>query len=224
MLSVAHLTLWLRIGGAEQLLVEMARHRDRARFEWTVIVLDDRGPLADGLEADGVRVISLDAGSGFRPRLWKQLAKLFRQEQFDVLHTHDERPLIYGLPAAQWAGVPRRVHTHHHGQLGDLRWHERFLLRHASRSAGHFVCVSHDSARYVIEQGVCAGGVQTLWNGIDLTRFAYQGPCNNGPIVTVARLIPGKDIANLLRAAQYVLAAFPQTRFEIAGEIGRAHV
>ena len=55
-IRVAHIILGLQMGGEERLLVEMARHRDAARFEWTVIVLGPRGPLADDLEAAGVAV------------------------------------------------------------------------------------------------------------------------------------------------------------------------
>lgn len=215
---VAHVTLGLDVGGQERLLVEMARHTDFTRFEWTVIVLGARGVLADAIEAAGVRVLTLDSPPGFRPGLWRRLARLFRQEHFDVVHTHDDRPLLYAMPAAWWAGVPRRIHTHHHGRLAHVGRRQQFLLRLASRFAEHFVCVSHDSARYMIEQGVSTKRVRTLWNGIDLTRFAYQGPCDGGPIVTVARLSPEKDIANLLRAAQHVLANRPQARFEIAGD------
>jgi glycosyltransferase involved in cell wall biosynthesis len=134
------------------------------------------------------------------------------------VHTHDDRPLLYGMPAAWWAGVPRRIHTHHHGRLDHVTWRQRFLMRMASRYAHRFVCVSHDSARYMVEQGVAAERVSTLWNGIDLTRFAYQGPCDDGPIVTVARLSPEKDITNLLRAAAHVVAQIPTARFEIAGD------
>jgi glycosyltransferase involved in cell wall biosynthesis len=68
------------------------------------------------------------------------------------------------------------------------------------------------------EQGIAAAKVKTIHNGIDLSRFAYQGPTADGPIVTVARLSPEKDIASLLRAAQRVLAAHPQAHFEIAGD------
>lgn len=217
-LRVAHVTQGLEIGGQERLLVEMARHRDKTRFDWTVIVLGPRGSLADAIEDTNVRVLPLDAASGLRPGLWRQLARLFRQERFDVVHTHDDRPLIYGMPAAWWAGVPRRVHTHHHGRLEQFSRRQLFLLRMASRFADPFVCVSHDSACYMIEQGISAARVRTLWNGIDLTRFAYQGPCDDGPIVTVARLSPEKDIANLLRAIPPVLALFPHARFEIAGD------
>jgi glycosyltransferase involved in cell wall biosynthesis len=217
-LRVAQITLGLEVGGQERLLAEMARHRDASRFDWTVIVLGRRGPLAEAIEAVGVRVLSLDEPAGFRPMLWRRLARLLRQERFDIVHTHDDRPLLYAMPAAWWAGIPRRVHTHHHGRLGQVRWQQRWLVQQAARCAQYFVCVSQDSARYAIEQGVDARHVQTLWNGIDLARFARQGPCDEGPIVTVARLSPEKDIANLLYAVRHVVAAFPEARFEIAGD------
>jgi len=217
-LRVGHLTLGLEVGGQERLLVEMIRHADHARFECTVIVLGPRGRLADSVESAGARVIALDIPTGFRPGIWRQLAKLFRQERFDVVHTHDDRPLIYGMPAAWWAGVRHRIHTHHHGRLPPITRRQRWLIRMASRFAQGFVCVSHDSARFMIEQGVAAARVETLWNGIDLTRYAYQGPQADGPIVTVARLSPEKDIANLLHTAKRVIETYPNARFEIAGD------
>ena len=215
---VAHVTLGLNVGGQERLLVEMARHRNRDRFDWTVIALRDRGTLAGTLESLGVKVIALDTPLGFRPGLWRRLANLFRENRFDVIHTHDDSPLIYGMPAAWWAGVPRRVHTLHHGRLDSVSRRQRWLIRLAAGFTPNFICVSHDSARWIIEQGVGQSRVRTLWNGIDLTRFAYNGPAANGSVVTVARLSPEKDVANLLRAIPSVLAKLPQARFEIAGD------
>ena len=181
-------------------------------------MLGKRGTLADAIEATGVPVTPLDDAGGFRLGLWRRLARLFRQEAFDVVHTHDDRPLLYGMPAAWWAGIKTRVHTHHHGKLAHINWRQRFLIRRAARFAKHFVCVSEDSAQYMINQGVPEARVRTIWNGIDLTRFPDHGPCENGPIVTVARLSPEKDIATLLHAARNVIAASPGVRFEIAGD------
>ena len=194
---MAHVTLGLDVGG-RALLVEMARHADHTRFDWTVIVLGERGNLADAIEALGIPVVPLHVPPGFRPGLWRRLAWLFRQERFDVVHTHDDRPLIYAMPAAWWAGVRRRIHTHHHGRLPQTSRRRHLLIRLAARFAQAFVCVAHDSARFMIEQGIPADRVRTLWNGIDLTRFAYQGPCTGGAVVTVARLSPEKDVANLV--------------------------
>jgi glycosyltransferase involved in cell wall biosynthesis len=217
-LRVAHVTLGLEVGGQERLLVEMARHADRARFDWIVVVLGARGVLAEAIEASGVRVQFLHAPDGLRPGLWRQLARFFRDERIDIVHTHDDRPLIYGMPAAWWAGVGRRIHTHHHGRLPQVSRRQQWLIRLAARCAERFVCVSHDSARFMIEQGVDAARVATLWNGIDLNRFAYQGPSDEGSIVTVARLSPEKDLANLVHAARRVVTQFGGVRFEIAGD------
>lgn len=218
MIHVAHITLGLEVGGQERLLVEMARSRDRKRFHWTVMVLGPRGPLAEPLEAEGVRIISLDAPAGFRISIIRRLVQLFHEENVDVVHSHDDRPLVYGMPAAWWAGVKRRVHTHHHGRLASVSRRQSFLVRQASRFAEHFVCVSDDSARFMAEQGVDSSRIRTIRNGIDLAKFAFQGPADDGPILTVARLSPEKDVANLVRAAQRVIEQFPEARFEIAGD------
>ena len=65
---IAHVTLGLEVGGQERLLVEMARHRDVSRFDWTVIVLGPRGSLADAIESAGVRMMALESADGISAR------------------------------------------------------------------------------------------------------------------------------------------------------------
>jgi glycosyltransferase involved in cell wall biosynthesis len=216
-LNVAHLTHSLDMGGAEKLLVEFARHTDRRRFNPCVVSLTTRGVLADEIEATGCPVIALDAGNGFRPGLFFKLAQLFRQRQIDVVHTHDDRPHIYGTVAALLAGVPRVIHMRH-GQGLHLSARQRRLVNFLARFADRFVCVSRDSARLAVEQGVPASKVCTIWNGIDTTRFVNRGPRGDGPVVIVARLVPEKDMETLLRAADLVRREDASFRLEIAGD------
>ncbi len=217
-LRIAHVTLGLDIGGQERLLVEFARHADRTRFSLTFVSLTGRGRLADTLESLGSRVVTMDEPPGLRPGMVWRLARRLRRERFAAVHTHDDRPLIYAAPAAWLAGVRRRVHTHHHGQLAQIGRRQRLLARWAARLVDPFVCVSHDSARYAAAEGIAPRRLRVLWNGIDLERFSYHGPQAGGPAVTVARLSPEKDIENLIRAARAVVDARPGFRFEIAGD------
>ena len=92
------------------------------------------------------------------------------------------------------------------------------LVRLAARLTDRFVCVSADSARQAVRQGVSPRTVRVLWNGIDLTRFAPPALRGAGPVVTVARLSPEKDIDTLLRAAALAAAADDAFRLEIAGD------
>jgi glycosyltransferase involved in cell wall biosynthesis len=216
-LRIAHVAPGLQLGGLEKLLVEFARHADRSAFELFFVSLSERGPLAEALEACGWPVASLNAKPGLRPRLVLRLARLFHQWDIDVIHTHNNGPLIYGAPAARLARVAGVVHTRH-GQSSRASRRQTALVRVVARLADRIVCVSDDSLRLSVAQGIPARKLCRLWNGIDIERFAYTGPETRGPAVLVARLSPEKDIATLLRAVALVVRDEPAFQLEIAGE------
>jgi sugar transferase (PEP-CTERM/EpsH1 system associated) len=216
-LRVAHATLGLDVGGQEKLLVEFARHADREGFELVFVSLTGRGRLAADIDAQRWPVVTLEQPPGLRPRLILRLARLFRELKVDVVHTHDDKPLLYGAPAARLARVRRVLHTRH-GRAVGLSRRQRFLVRLAARLTDAFVCVSDDCAELSRQQGVGAGRVLTIRNGIDVSRFSYAGPRQGGPVVTVARLSPEKDLATLVRAAALAAKERPAFRLEIAGD------
>jgi glycosyltransferase involved in cell wall biosynthesis len=215
-LRVAHVSWGLNMGGLEKLLVEFARHVDRTRFDLRFISLTERGMLAGEFERLGWPVIALEEPDGVRPGLVLRLAQVFRRCGADVVHTHDERPLLYGAPGARLARVPRIVHTRH-GQKARNSRRQVLLFRLAAGMADRVVCVSDDAAALTVRQGVSPKRVCTIRNGIDLTRFAYTGPAPGGPVVTVARLSPEKDVETLVRAAALAVRESPSFRLEVAG-------
>ncbi len=217
-LRILHLTQGLDVGGQEKLLVEFARHADRTRFDLGFVSLGERGALARDIEACGWEVTALGRPDGLRPALVPALVRLFRHWRPDVVHTHDDRPLLYGAPTAWIARVPRLVHTKHYGQVAHITPRQTFLSTLAARLADRFVCVSRDATRTAVAQGVPADRLCTFWNGIDLTRFDSAGPRPGGSVVTVARLSPEKDLATLLQATAQVARDFPGLCLEIAGK------
>lgn len=216
-LCVVHVSPSLDMGGLEKLLVEFARLVDRERFTLRFVGLGCRGVLADDIEASGWPVTALDEPEGLHPGLVLRLARLLRRWQADVVHTHDDRAHLYGTFAGCLARVPRIVHTRH-GRSPDVSRRQKILLTTAARLIDHFVCVSEDSARLALQQGIPVERVRTICNGIDLRRFPYVGPRPHGPAVVVARLSPEKDIETLLHAAALVVRAEPAFRLEIAGD------
>jgi glycosyltransferase involved in cell wall biosynthesis len=199
-LRVAHVTQALDMGGLEKLLVEFARHADRRHFTLHFFSLSSAGLLADEIRSCGWPVTALNMAEGFRPRLFWQLARLFRRWQIDVVHSHDERPHIYGAIAGRLAGVSRVIHTRHRGKNLAVSSRQNLLLHVVSRLTDRFVCVSRDSARLASTQGICLRKACVIWNGIDLARFRVHDPNPEGPVVTVARMSPEKDIETLIRA------------------------
>ena len=129
---VAHVVGQMRVGGMEKLLIEFARHADRAAVEPLFVSLGARGPICHELESLNCNVITLHRGEGFRPSALLRLAAIFRGLRVDIVHTHNLRPLIYGAPAARLARAPAVVHSRHGQQFGASRA-EILRLRWASR-------------------------------------------------------------------------------------------
>jgi sugar transferase (PEP-CTERM/EpsH1 system associated) len=214
---VVHVSFGLDVGGQEKLLVELARHADRSRFTLMFVSLGERGALAGDLQAWGGPVVALGKPSGLKPSLIFELARWFRRWRADVVHTHDQRSLIYAAPAAWLAGVPRVIHTRHGRDVGATP-RGRALIGHLSRLVDHFVCVSGDIEQLSVAEGIAPWRLRTIRNGIDLDRFAFSGPHPGGPVIAVARLSPEKDLANLVRAAAIARQRDPDLRIEIAGD------
>jgi glycosyltransferase involved in cell wall biosynthesis len=205
------------MGGQEKLLVEFARHANRRRFELLMVSLGGRGELADDIEALGWPVVALNMPAGFHPGLVLRLVDTFFRWGVDVVHTHDIRPHLYATPAAVLAGVRRVIHTRHYGLAQHLSRRQTVAVNALALLTDPFVCVSRDSARMAIAQGVSPRKVMVVHNGIDLEGFRPAHDAD-GPAVTVARLSPEKDMATLLQATALVLRDDPAFRLEIAGD------
>ena len=216
-MRVIHTVLQLDTGGMEKLLVEFARHADRARFDLHFVSLTTRGRVADEIEELGCPVVALGERPGVRPAMLLRLANRFRALSADIVHAHNSKPLIYCGPAARLAGVPSVVYTRHGTRLGARRG-ETILYKLAVRTADRAVCVSDDSSRLCLRDGVSPERVRKIWNGIDTARFGFAGPVPGGPVVMVGRLSPEKDVETLLRAVATIVPRHAEFRLEIAGD------
>lgn len=216
-LRVVHLSQGLDVGGQEKLLVEFARHVDRDRFDLTFVSLGDKGVVSQEIESLGWPVEALGQATGLQPILIWKLARLFRRLRADVIHTHNNRPLVYGAAAARLGGAGRFIHTRHGRSFGSTPRQVR-LVSMAARCVDAFVCVSEDCARLSLTENVPARKVCCIWNGIDVERFAFLPVRQDGPAVIVARLSPEKDIDTLLQATALIRRQDPTFRLEIAGD------
>jgi glycosyltransferase involved in cell wall biosynthesis len=216
-MRVVHVTFGLDLGGQEKLLVELARHADRRRFALTFVSLADRGALAGDLEECGAEVVAMGEPSGLKPSLIHRLVRLFRRLGPDVVHTHDHRALFYGGPAAWIARVPLLVNTRH-GRNCHFTPRQVALGRQLARLVDRYVCVSEDVKKQCLAEGISSSWLLTILNGIDMEQFAFTGPRPSGPIVTVARLSPEKDVVNLIRATALAAQRAADLRVEVAGD------
>lgn len=219
-LCVVHLVTSLAIGGLEKVVLDLVRHRTRDRFGARVICLDRSGVLQQGFAELGVPVESIGTGGSVPARILR-LAGRLRRIRPHVLHTHNPQAHLHGTLAAKLAGVPVVVHTRH-GRQYIARQPLAAVSRLASRWTNEFVAVSEDAADLAREtEGVPAGRLRVIRNGIDLERFECKAGCaaeRPSRAISVGRLDPIKDHATLLRAVRLVVDEVPAFQLDLVGD------
>ncbi|MWA13373.1 glycosyltransferase [Streptomyces sp. BA2] len=215
-----HIITGLGVGGAEQQLRLLLRNLPAT---CDVVTLTNPGPVADGLTADGVRVIHLGMSGNRDLGAVPRLAKVIRGGGYDLVHTHLFRACLYGRIAARLAGTRAVVATEH--SLGDSQMEGRpltagvrALYLTGERLGRATVAVSPSVAERLSRWGVPRQRIHVVPNGIDVERFRFDPrariaarrqlglPDEAFVVGGVGRLAPGKRFDVLLHA----LAALPR--------------
>jgi sugar transferase (PEP-CTERM/EpsH1 system associated) len=228
-LKIAHVVLSMNVGGLESIVLDLVREGRLLGQTVAVVCLEAPGVLAQQVEAQGARLVTLDKPPGIRLGLFGRLRSLFRELRPDVVHTHQIGALFYAGPAARKAGVPVVVHTEH-GKHYDQPSRARWLARLAARRAARFFCVSADIAAAVQAHGIVARRkIHMVPNGIDTDRFRDRGdrgrvraslgiPADAPLIGTVGRLSEIKRQDLLIRAFQRVRARIGDGHLLLVGD------
>jgi glycosyltransferase involved in cell wall biosynthesis len=229
-MRVLHVITGLLAGGAEQQLRLLVRH---TRHQADVATLYNRGLVADGIEADGTRVVDLRMRSNRDlSALWR-LVRLMRAGRYEVVHVHLYRACIYGRIAARLARVPVVVTTEH--SLGEQQiegrpktWRVRALYLATDRLSNVTVAVSEAVRERLVEWGVPRGKIEVIPIGLDFHALAFDAtarrnvrsslgiPDSAYVIGGVGRLEAGKRFHALLSAAAPLLG--PGHRLLLVGD------
>lgn len=228
---VTHVLHSLVVAGAEVLVHQLVRqlHDD---FEFSLLLLDEIGPLGEDLRARGISVEVLGREPGVDLGLGRRLGAELRRRGTDVVHAHQYTPWFYaGIGAAWGLRRPRVLFTEHGRHYPDVRRPKRVAFnRLLTPVTDGLVAVSgfiRDCLRD--NEGLPADRIRVLYNGIEPERFggevdrealrAEQGIGPDDPVVGIAaRFAPVKDHATLLRAFARVRGALPAAKLVLAGD------
>jgi glycosyltransferase involved in cell wall biosynthesis len=164
-----------------------------------------------------------------------RLKRYFKENRFDVVHTHSSKAGIIGRYAARAAHVPVVVHTVH-GQAfhPHEKWYRNFLYILLERLAARKCDRIYAVAQAMIDQCVAAKVAKrekykVVYSGMETQRFASATrdmelrrrlgiPEDARTIVTVARLFPLKGYEFVLPAAKRVIEKYPDTHLLVVGD------
>jgi glycosyltransferase involved in cell wall biosynthesis len=229
-LTVLWLIKGLGAGGAERLVVQSARYRDKSLVEPSVAyLLPEKSTLVAALEHLGCSVRCLGARSSWDPRWVLRLRRMLASDHFDVIHIHS--PLVavgarLAVRSLPHPNRPRIVVTEHNVWTSHAP-----LTRFADRvSAGRgeiHLAVSaavdeslptriRDRTR-VVRYGIDAHEVRREGGHRADERHELGIADDEVLIGTVANLRATKGYPDLLLAAREVIRASDSVRFAVVG-------
>jgi glycosyltransferase involved in cell wall biosynthesis len=224
----------LGYGGAEQLVVDVMAHRDRAAFDYEVAyVLAGDDALVPAVEQSGVTVHCLGARGNADLRWLVALRRLLVGGDFDLVHLHLPYSASLGRLVA-WS-LPRRrrpalVYTEHNMWdktalvLRGLHWvaigRDHGLIT-VSTSVGDALPASLRARATVVVHGMDLARAEQLRARRDSVRRAVRAELGvaDGEILalTVANLRTQKGYDVLLAAARLVIDSGVGVRFAAVG-------
>jgi glycosyltransferase involved in cell wall biosynthesis len=113
--KVLHLRSSRGIFGAENVILGLSAE-SRKRFPVEIAALRDRREphteLLDRAAELGIATHAIDCGGKVDPLAIARIARIMRAGRFDVLHAHDYKTTLYGVPAARLGGGALCVTLH----------------------------------------------------------------------------------------------------------------
>ena len=180
-IQICHVQLFPVMGGVQRAMLELFQQLDRSRYDIHVICKEP-GPLTRELASRRITVHlvpqldrPIHAWQDFRA--YRQLRSIFKEHEFQIVHTHSSKPGFLGRRAARRAGVPIVIH-----QVQGFSFHElssksrHCLYKSLERYAAHYCdCMlfanREDRDLVAAESWIPLDNCVTIYNGVDLQAY-----------------------------------------------------
>lgn len=228
---ILHVIDSLDLGGAQTVLVNIAKHLPRERFVVEVAAMHGRGVFASEIEQLGIPVHFLSNRKVPPEYLW-QLPILLHVRNYDLVHFHLFGSNWLGKPLSALCGV-RALVSHDH--CNDRFRHEKkvavFLDTLTNQLSQLVLGVSQSTCDFLTEvEGLPEERVRLLYNGVDTEDFVLPdvaavlrakqklGLDPTRPVLGgVGRLVEQKNFFLWLEVAAAMKKRFPVLQFLLAG-------
>lgn len=165
-------------GGVEAVIMNYYKNIDRTKIQFDFICDDDSTNIPyNEIEKLGGRVILVPPYQKVFEYQAK-LIKIFKENNYKIVHSHINTLSVFSLRAAKKAGVPVRI-AHSHSTTNKKEWKKNLLkqiLRPFSKVyATKYFCCSELAGRWLFnDKEYDKGNVYLLNNAIDLEKFKYN--------------------------------------------------
>ena len=176
---VAHIMgKWLRTDGVESVVMNYYRNIDKGKVQFHFICDEDSTDIPyDEIEKLGGKVIVIPPYQKLF-KYQKELYKIFKENNYKIVHSHINALSVFPLRIAKKAGVPIRI-AHSHSTSNKKEW-KRNLIKNILRPfskvyANVFFGCSQLSGKWLFgNKAFLNGNIKIINNAIDLEKFKFN--------------------------------------------------
>jgi len=167
-INVLYIIWSLGLGGAEQVVINLARGMDKEKFKVMVCCLNDKGVFAEELEKEGIEVIALNKKGKFDVSVVFKLVNIMRKYKVDIVHTHLWGANLWGRLAAKLAGIKVIAATEHNVDVWKP-WYYFEIDRLLQHLTDKIIVVSEKVKEFYVKRGISEDKIEVVYNGISLS-------------------------------------------------------
>ena len=175
---IAHIVgKWLG-GGVESVIMNYYRNIDRSKVQFDFICDSDSTNIPyDEIESLGGRVMLVPPYQHLF-KYKKELKKLFKENNYKIVHSHINTLSVFPLSVAKKVGIPIRI-AHSHSTSNKKEWKKNILKNilkpFSKKYSNKYMCCSELAGRWLFgDKEYDKGTVYLLNNAIDLDKFKYN--------------------------------------------------
>lgn len=181
-IKIAHIQLLPLLTGVQRVSLDELNRLDRDKFT-PYMICQQSGLMTDECENNNITCL-------YSPTLVRKISplkdlqafwslyRLFRQNKFDIVHTHSSKTGVIGRLAAKLAGVPMIVHTVHGFAFPAAKnkfEKNIFLIMEwlGTKCSDKIICLHEADKRIAIDKlGAKDSQLAILANGVDTMKFS----------------------------------------------------
>lgn len=165
-------------GGVEAVVMNYYRHINHEKIQFDFICDEDSTNIPyEEIESLGGKVILVPPYQKIF-KYQKELIKVFKENNYNIVHSHINTLSIFPLRAAKKTGIPVRI-AHSHSTTNKKEWKKnlmKIIFKPFSKvySTNYFACTEHAGRWLFGNQTFDQGKVFVMNNAINLDKFKYD--------------------------------------------------
>ncbi len=222
------------LGGGQTNVLSIAKNADRNKFSVSVAA-GGGGKFEEEVKNNDINFHSIELPKLLRTKYLKNLKELYREEYFDIIHTHGGVAGFYGRILKKHTPHIKCVHTIHgihYINSGNLirknvsRTIEQYLVQFTDKT----ICETHNDFLTAVKNKI-ADRVKTdiIPNGINISKYTnlkrnlrllaeYGLNEDNFIIGNISRFDEQKNQKLILQTAYFLVKKYPGMRFVFVGD------